>query len=619
LGGVVPQTAGIIANSQCSINTGQASAAGSGNTLTLVVPVTFQPACPSPMIQYLNAADAAGYSSEWPQMGTWTLAPPVITSLSPNASQAGTAITILGSNFGAVQGSTVVRFNGTTAGVASNWSATAIRVVVPSGASTGNVTVSSGSVQSNAVPFSVLPPPTITSVVPTQAAPGAAVTITGSGFGALRGSGAVWLGSNYGTVTSWSNTQVVATVGAYSTSGKACIQQGGLWSPCVTFTVPGASITSVFPVSGPPGTLVTISGTGFGATQGQGQVFIGGALATVATWSDTTITATVGAGATNYYASAQPHIRNPRTRNLSRVPSPATGASGTAAVQVLQNGVLSPASTFTVETPHITGINPASGTPGTVVTITGTGFGSTGGSVWLGSASGQVTNWGNTQISAVVATGAVSGVVRVQQNGAWSNALSFTVSGGTAARMVPEILTMLVGDTHTLKAMSSSGAPLTGLSWTTSDAALVSLSADDPPVLTAAAVGHATIKAGGASADITVSAGSPESPGTLPVGTVLWTNAVSGVQEIVPAVPSPDGVADVFAYQDGFLVTAITSDGVTAWSADVSASGGWDQVLPDFQGGLVVCKTDVIPNSIVRLDGKTGQSAATYNASGNSL
>lgn len=95
-------------------------------------------------------------------------------------------------------------------------------------------------------------PPTIISLSPTSGAPGVQVTIYGSGFGATRGSGAVWLGSTYGTVVSWSDTQVVATVASNSTPGTACLQQGGAWSNSVAFTVTTAAISDVSPDSGVP-------------------------------------------------------------------------------------------------------------------------------------------------------------------------------------------------------------------------------------------------------------------------------------------------------------------------------------------------------------------------------
>jgi hypothetical protein len=59
--------------------------------------------------------------------------------------------------------------------------------------------------------------------------------------------------------------------------------------------------------------------------------------------------------------------------------------------------------------------------------------------------------------------------------------------------------------------------------------------------------GQVTSTAGTATADGTVGADA------LPLGTVIWANPGSGagVYMIVPAVPSPDGVADDFAFQCG--------------------------------------------------------------------
>jgi len=254
--------------------------------------------------------------------------------------------------------------------------------------------------------------------------------------------------------------------------------------------------------------------------------------------------------------------------------------------------------------------------PARVVTISGSEFGSTQGSgvVWLGNLAGVVQSWSDTQVIASVATGALSGIARIQQNGVWSKALQFAVTGtgGTAVTLAPNLLNMVVGDTHTIEALGSSGQSLTGLTWATSDSTIVSLSTDNPPILTAVAAGHVIITAGGASADVTVSAGA------LPLGTVLWSNPGPGgcVGDIVPAVPSTNGVADVFAFScDGGTVQAITADGQTAWSADLSHA---ITAVPDFSGGLVVA--NFLDNdhsqlaSVTRLDGIDGHVASTYTA-----
>ena len=65
-------------------------------------------------------------------------------------------------------------------------------------------------------------------------------------------------------------------------------------------------------------------------------------------------------------------------------------------------------------------------------------------------------------------------------------------------------------------------------------------------------------------------------------------------------------------------VQAITSEGTTAWTADVSHAmqvpeAGMQSALPDFQGGLVVFECCNNPKaSIVKLDGLMGQRSPAY-------
>ena len=434
------------------------------------------------------------------------------------------------------------------------------------GTATITATLSATSANTTVVVLAIPATPSITTVSRSSRTAGTQVTISGSGFGSAQNTGTVWLGTNLGTVVSWSSTQIVATIPTGSQSGTAQVQQNGMSSNTVLLTVGTATISTVTPTVGVLGTQVTISGSDFGAEQGMGQVWLGTRNGVVISWSDTQIVAEVATGS----------------------------ISGNA--QVLQNGVMSSAIQFTVDTLYITSISPNSGVAGTSVTIIGTGFGSSQGTgtVWLGSTTAdQIVSWSDTQIVATVASGSVSGVARVEQNGQWSNALPFTVPGGSVT-LLPNVINMLVGDTHTIEAMNSSGQSVTGLSWTSSNTNVVTLSTDDPPILTAVAVGRSTITAGGASADITVS---PALATGLPLGTVLWANPGdgSGVTSIVPAVPSPNGVADVFAFQNDGTVASITRDGITAWTADVSQA---ITTVPDFNGGLVVA--NFVPNNSPR-------------------
>ena len=245
-----------------------------------------------------------GKSSNGMTFTVTSAATPTITSLTPNSGPVGTSVTITGTNFGATQGSSTVTFyNGQTAAPTS-WSATSIVAPVPTGATTGNVTVTVGGVTSNAVSFTVTTAsaPTIASLTPNSGPVGTSVTIAGSNFGASQGSSTVTFNGTAATPTGWSATSITAQVPTGATTGYVVVTVGGVASNGVTFTVTSAtapSITSLSPTSGAVGTSVTITGTNFGATQGSSTVtFYNGKAAAVTTWSAASIVVTVPTGAT---------------------------------------------------------------------------------------------------------------------------------------------------------------------------------------------------------------------------------------------------------------------------------------------------------------------------------
>ena len=201
------------------------------------------------------------------------------------------------------------------------------------------------------------------------------------------------------------------------------------------------------------------------------------AVLLVQSWSDTQIVAQVGAGS----------------------------ASGNA--MVLAGSIMVNGGMFTVTgTPIISSVSPNSGTAGTAVTISGSGFGAAQGAsaLTLGSMAGQITSWSDAQIVATVAAGSLTGIAQVVLSGAKSNAEGFTVPVAGGNSVMPAMLNLLVGDTHTIQAVNGSGQPVTVTGWTSSDSTIVSLSTDNPPILTALAAGHVTIKGGTAAADVTV-------------------------------------------------------------------------------------------------------------------
>src|SRR5437762_5002884 len=151
-------------------------------------------------------------------------AAPTITSLSVTSGPVGTSVTITGTNFGSTQGSSTVKFNGTTATV-STCGATSISVTVPSAATTGNVVVTVSNVASNGKSFTVTP--AITSLSITTGAVGAAVTITGTTFGSTQGSSTVKFNGTTATVTSWGASSIGVTVPSGATTGNVVVTASG--------------------------------------------------------------------------------------------------------------------------------------------------------------------------------------------------------------------------------------------------------------------------------------------------------------------------------------------------------------------------------------------------------
>jgi hypothetical protein len=169
---------------------------------------------------------------------TFTVKPPAITALSPTSGTVGSAITITGKYFGPSQGSSVVSFNGVPATAYTSWSNTTIKCIVPAGASTGFVVVTTTvGGASNGKTFTVKPP-LITSLSPTSGTVGSAVTIKGKYFGPGQGSSTVsFNGIPVTTYTSWSDTIIKCTVPTGASTGFVVVTTSVGASNGKTFTV----------------------------------------------------------------------------------------------------------------------------------------------------------------------------------------------------------------------------------------------------------------------------------------------------------------------------------------------------------------------------------------------
>jgi len=322
---------------------------------------------------------------------------PTISGASPNSGAVGTLVTITGSGFGPTQGTTTITFNGTT-GVPRSWTNTTIQVPVPWGASSGSIIVTvSGFFASNNFAFTVIP--SLSGLSPAFGPVGTSVTVSGQLFGTSQGTSTVTFNGVAGVPTTWGANTIIAPVPAGATSGPVVVTVGGAATNSITFAV-SSGITSLTPTSGASGASVTIAGTGFGSTQGSSTVTFNGVLASVSTWSGTSIVATVPSGAS------------------------------TGPVVVTVGGASSNGPQFTVP-PTITSISPTSGPAGTPVTISGTSFGGTAGLVTFNGVAATSPNWGPSKIIASMPSGATTGPVVVTLGAFSSNGVTFTVGTGS--------------------------------------------------------------------------------------------------------------------------------------------------------------------------------------------
>jgi hypothetical protein len=221
--------------------------------------------------------------------GTFSISSAAITEFSPAIGAAGTVVTISGAN---LAGATAVRFGTTPAASFSNLSATKVQATAPANVTTGPISISTPAGTATAsADFAA--PPTITSFTPTTASPGSTVTITGTNFASVTSVGFVG-SAGEATFTISSPTQITATVPADATTGQLSVRGTDLAVSSTSLLI-GPSISSIWPVSGPAGTVVTI--TGFNLNNLSGVTF-NGVPAQFQQVSSAQVTATVPTGST---------------------------------------------------------------------------------------------------------------------------------------------------------------------------------------------------------------------------------------------------------------------------------------------------------------------------------
>lgn len=247
-------------------------------------------------------------------------APPTTLQLQPASGVPGATVSISGKGLGAFKSAQTnrVMFGGVSA-LIQRWEADVIEVRVPSKAQSGPVEVFIGKKKLPAGAFSVVYPK-ILAINPHEIEPGHTVEILGEHFGVTAGPrdpntmfgvNDVVVGSLVVRPRRWKDDKIEVEIPANATSGDIAVRlassdplpDGSCCVPVahtISNAMPLKLIPSVRvdPLSGPVGTKVVLFGQGFGSAKGDGDaVSIGGHLATVAQWSDTTIVVHLPMGA----------------------------------------------------------------------------------------------------------------------------------------------------------------------------------------------------------------------------------------------------------------------------------------------------------------------------------
>ncbi|WP_299990020.1 IPT/TIG domain-containing protein [uncultured Pontibacter sp.] len=311
--------------------------------------------------------------------GNYTVIEPVIDEITVTQGYAEiTLVTIKGTNFTtyfdgtsvATDFTPIVRFNGTLAEIVDDFTDQEITVKVPVGATSGSISVESGSGIGYSDNFTILVP-VIASIEPNPAYAGQTVTIRGTNF--IDVQGVSFKGTaieNYTVVTAGETEGVITFVAPFTNdpgnSGVGKLEVRTLSGSSVAdnnFTVIKPIITSVTPnrVYAGIGTEVTITGNNFrsfyNTNPANGAVGMSEAAPTVR-FNGTTTDATV--------------VSSTETQIVAIVPAGAS-TSSTAAVTVQSgSGVRRGGSLTIIGAPTITSLDPTSSLVNNSLTIKGT-------------------------------------------------------------------------------------------------------------------------------------------------------------------------------------------------------------------------------------------------------
>lgn len=408
---------------------------------------------------------------------------PVITNVSTLSGSIGTSVTISGGGFDPIANRNTVRFGSTVANVTAA-THSSLTVTVPFGAPVGlqNLRVEVDGQLSNIQTFTVRPG--LTAISPNADVIGSSISLSGGGFDLTPANNTVKFGTTTATVTAANAFGLTVTVPAGISGTQAVtVTAGGQTSDSKNFDVLPA-VSSLSTSSGLIGSSITLTGTGFDTTPANNTVRFGSTLATVTAATATSLTVTVPAG-----------------------------ISGTQDVTVQVGNQTSPntaADNFAI-TPTLTSLGASSGTIGSSITLTGTGFSTTpaNNTVKFGTTTATVTAATATSLTVTVPAG-ISGIQNVTvQVGTQTN------SGTNNFAITPAI------------------ASLSAVTGVTGDSLTLNGTGFD-----AGTLANNTVKFGTTTATVTAA--------TATTLTVTLPNAIAGVQNATVQVGAQTSAASAF-------------------------------------------------------------------------
>ncbi|MGV3526617.1 MAG: IPT/TIG domain-containing protein [Candidatus Sericytochromatia bacterium] len=273
----------------------------------------------------------------------------------------------------------------------------------------------------------------ITSMAPTAGAIGSSVEITGTGFSTVEANNTVKFGTTDATVTDATATSLTVNVPpGVSGTQSVTVTVGSQTSSGVDYAITPV-VSSLSANAGSIGSSLTLTGTGFSATDEDNTVFFGSTEATVTAATATSLTVEVPAGISG-------------AQNVSvEVGSQTSGETRT----------------FNV-TPVLSSLSLAAAAPNSSITLTGTGFSTSeeDNTVFFGSTAATVTAATATTLTVTVPNVAGAQNVNVTVAGETSGNLSFNSIPAISSLSVS---TGSTGDSITLNGLGFAALPATSI------------------------------------------------------------------------------------------------------------------------------------------------------------